>query len=153
MCTPTTLSFPWLIRLSRHLVQKVATKSCSYFKKPFPKIFNLSFSFTVTKKKACSIIPEEMSVVTVCQAVKKKKKKNPECNLNKSNYLHAQGKLRMQRKSEVFNQVVFTLIMTLLRLKHRHDNHCNCLEDAVHNYSNSWETGTPRSSRCAKQPS
>lgn len=153
MCTPTTLSFPWLIRLSRHLVQKVATKSCSYFKKPFPKIFNLSFSFTVTKKKLVLLSQKRCRLSQFAKLSKKKKKKNPECNLNKSNYLHAQGKLRMQRKSEVFNQVVFTLIMTLLRLKHRHDNHCNCLEDAVHNYSNSWETGTPRSSRCAKQPS
>lgn len=42
---------------------------------------------------------------------------------------------RCSRKQDVFNQDVFTLIMTLLRLKHRHDNHCNCLEDAVHNYS------------------
>lgn len=34
-----------------------------------------------------------------------------------------------------FYQVVFTLIMTLLRLKRRHDNHCNCLEDEVHDQS------------------
>lgn len=55
-------------------------------------------------------------------------------NVNTSNYLHSQEWSKMQQKARrFFNQALLTL--TLLWLKHRHDNHCNCLEDAVHNYS------------------
>lgn len=37
------------------------------------------------------------------------------------------------RKWVFFNQVVFTP-NNYLRLKQRHENHCNCLEDVAHNY-------------------
>lgn len=71
-----------------------------------------------------------MLVVTICHVIRK-----TEGNLNKSNYLHAQEKSKMQLKVRWFLIRLFTLIMTLLRLKHQHDNHCNCLENEVHNHS------------------